>query len=111
MTSRIERVGRAAGPPPEGGVRAAGRRRGRVLALTALVAVLGGLLALRLEPTAATDTLVGRSSETSQATERFHQRFGDDAVVVLVRGSLPNIVLTQNLSRLLGLEGCIAGNK
>jgi hydrophobe/amphiphile efflux-3 (HAE3) family protein len=100
MTGRFERV-----------VGAAGRRPGRVLAIAALVAALGALLALRLEPTAATDTLVGRSTPAFQATERHHQRFGDDAVVILVRGSLPDIVLTQNLSRLLGLEGCIAGNK
>jgi hydrophobe/amphiphile efflux-3 (HAE3) family protein len=91
-------------------VGAAGRRPGRVLAITAVMAVLGGVLALGLSPSAATDTLVGRSSDSFQATERYHDRFGDDSVVVLVRGTLPNIVLTQNLGRLLGLEGCISGN-
>jgi hydrophobe/amphiphile efflux-3 (HAE3) family protein len=39
-----------------------------------------------------------------------HDKFGDDAVYVLVRGDLPRIVLTANLNRLLGLEGCLAGN-
>ncbi len=51
-------------------VRAAGRRPGRVLAIAAVLAAAGALLALRLEPTAATDTLVGRSTDTFQATER-----------------------------------------
>ena len=38
------------------------------------------------------------------------QRFGDDAVYVLVRGDLPRMVLTSDLNRLLGLEGCLSGN-
>src|SRR3954453_23685846 len=89
----------------------ASARPGRVLAITGLIAVLGALAALRLQPTAASDTLVGRGTPAFKATERFHQRFGDDSVIVLVRGTLPNIVLTQNLPKLLGLEGCLAGNK
>ncbi len=68
-------------------------------------------LALTLEPSAATDTLVGRSSEAQQATERYRERFGEQSVVVLVRGDLPNLVLTANIDRLLGLEGCLSGNK
>src|SRR4051794_227683 len=100
MSGRLERV-----------VRAAGRHPGRTLAVAALIAALGALLALRLEPSAATDTLVGRSTDAFQATERFHERFGDDAAVVLVSGELTDIVLTDNLSRLVGLEGCLSGNK
>ena len=100
MTRQLERV-----------VRAAGRRPGRVLAIAAVVAALGALLALRLEPSAATDTLVGRSTDSFQATERLHERFGDDPVAILVRGDLQNIVLTENLGRLVGLEGCLGGNK
>src|SRR5689334_22575470 len=92
-------------------VRAAAARPGRVLAIAAAVALLGALASLGLKPTAATDTLVGRGTDAYQATQRYHERFGDDAVIILVKGSLPNIVLTQNLSRLLGMEGCIAGNK
>src|SRR5205814_1216319 len=69
------RAGRADRPPARGGRRgrtlrgvfqrvvgAAGRRPGRVLAVALLLAVAGGLLATRLQPTAATDTLVGRST-------------------------------------------------
>ena len=39
-------------------------------------------------PSAATSTLAGRSSDTYQATERYRERFGDHAIVVLVRGPL-----------------------
>ena len=92
-------------------MKAAQRRPRRVLLVTAVLAVIGAALSFGLRPSAATDTLVGRSSSTFEATDRYHERFGDDSVVILVRGTLPNIVLTQNLGRLLGLEGCISGNR
>ncbi len=75
-----------------------------------LLAAVGGGLALRLEPSAATDTLVGRGTDSFKATDRYHQRFGEDAVIVLVRGDLSKLVLTSDIERLLGLEGCISGN-
>ncbi|MFN2613056.1 MAG: RND family transporter, partial [Solirubrobacterales bacterium] len=59
---------------------------------------------------AGTDTLVSRDDPTFKSTEAFKQKFGDDAVVVLVRGDLRNTVLTSNLGHLLELEGCLAGN-
>jgi hydrophobe/amphiphile efflux-3 (HAE3) family protein len=92
-------------------VRAAGRRPGRVLLAVALVAGIGAALALRLEPSTAVETLVGKRSESYKATEVYRERFGDHAIVVLVRGDLANLVLTDNLGRLLGLEGCLSGNK
>jgi hydrophobe/amphiphile efflux-3 (HAE3) family protein len=71
---------------------------------------LAGLgLALQLEPSANTDSLVGQSSEAAKATARFHEQFGDEAIVVLVRGSLERTVLTEDLGRLLVLEGCLSG--
>ncbi len=79
--------------------------------MASLVAAFGALLALRLEPSAATDTLVGRGTESFKATEALHEQFGDDAVVVLVRGDLKDLVLTSDLGRLIGLEGCLSGNK
>src|SRR3954451_7852709 len=94
----------------EGIVRAVVRRPGVVVAIVGLLAIGGGLLALGLKPSAATDTLVDRDAATFQGTERFHQRFGDDAVVVLVREDLPHLVLTSDLGRLLGLEACLSGN-
>jgi hypothetical protein len=81
-----------------------------VLAATVLVALVGAVAALRLEPEAGTDSLVGTGSETAEATEDFKQEFGDDPVVVLVRGDLERLVLTENLGTLLTLESCLAGN-
>jgi uncharacterized protein len=81
-----------------------------VLAATVLVALVGAVGALRLEAEAGTDSLVGTGSDAYEATEDFKQKFGDDAVVVLVRGDLERLVLTEELTTLLTLEGCLAGN-
>ncbi len=81
-----------------------------VLALTAALALAGAALALRLEPSAATDTLVDSDSQTFRDTDAFKRDFGDEAVVVLVRGDLGNTLLTEDLGRVLRLEGCLSGN-
>jgi predicted RND superfamily exporter protein len=86
------------------------RRPWPVLALAAVLAVAGTVAATRLSTDAGTDTLVDKDNPTFQATERFKDKFGDDAVVVLVQGELRNLVLTANLGRLLELEGCLSGN-
>ena len=83
-------------------VRASARRPVRVLAIVAVLAIAGCALALRMEPSAEMDTLVGRSADSFQATERYRERFGDHSVIVLARGELPNLVLTSNLGRLIG---------
>jgi uncharacterized protein len=81
-----------------------------VLSAVALLALGGAALALRLEPSSSTDTLVNRSSSTFKATERFKHEFGDEAVIVLVKGNLQRTVLTSDLGRLVSLEGCLSGN-
>jgi hypothetical protein len=91
-------------------VRAVGRRPLAVLLAVGVVALAGAALALRLEPSAATDTLVNRSSQSFRDTDRFKRDFGDEAVVVLVEGDLRRTVLTDDLGRLLRLEGCLSGN-
>jgi uncharacterized protein len=91
-------------------VRGVTRRPLPVLALTAALALGGGALALRLEPSTATETLVDRGSPTFEATQRFKRDFGDEAVLVLVRGELARTVLTSDLGRVLRLEGCLSGN-
>jgi hydrophobe/amphiphile efflux-3 (HAE3) family protein len=73
----------------------------------AVLAAAGLGLALRLSPSAATSTLVGSSGD---ATRVAHEKFGDDAVYVLVRGDLTRMVLTEDLNRLVGVEGCLSGN-
>jgi hydrophobe/amphiphile efflux-3 (HAE3) family protein len=86
------------------------RRPLLVLAVTAVLALGGAVLALRLEPSAATETLVDQGSGTFRDTERFKHDFGDEAILVLVRGDLSRTVLTADLGRLIRLEGCLSGN-
>ncbi|MEJ7825742.1 MAG: MMPL family transporter [Solirubrobacteraceae bacterium] len=85
------------------------RRPALVLAVTAALALAGLALALRLPTDAGIDTLVGTSAQSYPATQTLRARFGDDAIIVLVRGDLRKLLLTQDLERLLGMEGCIAG--
>jgi uncharacterized protein len=76
---------------------------------TVFLCVIATAGALTLGTDASTDTLVDRDSESFAATERFKQQFGDDPVVILVRGDLRQLLLTDNLGRLLNLEGCLSG--
>ena len=69
----------------------------------------GGAFALRLRPTAATDTFVSSSSPEYRATQRFYDSFGEEPVEVLVKGNLQQLVLSSDIDRLLGLENCLAG--
>ncbi len=80
------------------------------LVAVAVIAVAGALLALRLEPSTGTDSLVSQGSDTFEQTERFKQDFGDDAIVVLVEGDLQRTMLTSDLQKLIQLEGCLSGN-
>jgi hydrophobe/amphiphile efflux-3 (HAE3) family protein len=92
-------------------VMGAAARRPMVIGLAVgVLAIAGAVAALRLEPTAATDTLVGKGSSSFGATERLHQRFGDEPVYVLVREPITQLALTSDINRVLGLEGCISGN-
>src|SRR5215212_9173150 len=81
-----------------------------VLAVTAVLALGGAVLALRLDTSAATSTLVNRGSDTYRDTERFKRDFGGEAILVLVRGDVQKTVLTSDLGRLIRLEGCLSGN-
>src|SRR4029077_1235947 len=67
-------------------------------------------LALRLPPTAAASTLVSSSSSDYVQTQRFYARFGEEPIEVLVKGDLQKLVLSSDIERLLGLEGCLSGN-
>jgi uncharacterized protein len=99
LPAGLERVARAA----------AARPLPVLLAVLALAAG-GGALALGLQPSTGADTLASRSSPQLRATDALHRRFGDDAVVVLVREHVSQLVLTDDLGRLIRLEGCLAGN-
>jgi uncharacterized protein len=88
----------------------AARRPRLVLALALVLGVGGAVLALGLHTSAATDTFVGRSSASYKATQRFYESFGEEPVEVMIQGSLRQLVLSSDLERLVGLEGCLSGN-
>jgi uncharacterized protein len=91
----------------------AGRAARRPLLTLGLLGVLGigcAVVALGLRPTASTDTLVGKSSATYKDTQGFYARFGEEPVEVLVKGDLRKLVLSSDIDRLVGLEGCLSGN-
>src|SRR4051794_21316751 len=78
-----------------------------VLGGLAIVVAAAAFLATRLEPAASTDSLVGKGSDSYKATQRFNKEFGGESVVVLVRGHLDRLVLTQNRDRIASLEVCL----
>ncbi len=81
-----------------------------MLAIAVLLGLGAAGLALRLKPSAATSTFVSSSSPDYQATQRFYRSFGEEPIAVLVKGNLQQLVLSSDLERLLGLEGCLSGN-
>src|SRR5258707_11053222 len=88
---------------------AAARRPVLTLGVVLALAVAGGLLALGLEPDAGTGTFVSSSSASFKATESDHQHFGGDAVVILIKEPLTDLVETKDLATLSQLEACLAG--
>ena len=69
----------------------------------------GIFAATRLDTNAGTDTLVSKGSSEYQATQDFHQKFGDEPVIVLAKEDLRKLVLTKDLEPLFELEECFAG--
>ncbi|HEV3318666.1 MAG TPA: MMPL family transporter [Solirubrobacteraceae bacterium] len=80
------------------------------LALAMTLALAGAALALGLSPSASTSTFVSSSSPQYRATQRYYQSFGEEPVDVVVRGSLQQLLLSSDIDRLVGLEGCLSGN-
>jgi uncharacterized protein len=76
-----------------------------------IVALTGAgiFAATRLDTSAGTDTLVSKGSSEFKATQGFHQDFGDEPVIVLVKEDLRKLVLTRDLEPLFELEECFAG--
>jgi uncharacterized protein len=81
-----------------------------VLAIAVVLALGAAALALRLHPTAATSTFVSSSSSQYRATQDFYKSFGEEPIAVLVKGDLQQLVLSADIDRLVGLEGCLSGN-
>ncbi|MEJ7876583.1 MAG: MMPL family transporter [Solirubrobacterales bacterium] len=84
-------------------------RPGPVIAFAVLLAILGVVGALSLKPNGEVDTLVDKDSDTYAATEELKEKFGDDPIIVLLKGDLEQFVLTEDLQRILFLESCLAG--
>jgi uncharacterized protein len=89
---------------------AAARRPVAALLIVVALGLAGGALALRLAPTTGESTFVSSGSQAFKATEDFHRRFGDDAIVVLIQEKLTNLVDSADLGRLIAFEGCLGGN-
>ena len=80
-----------------------------MLAITAVVAVGAAVGATQIPTDAGVDTLADSDSATYVATQEVREGFGEEPVVVLVKGELPQLLLTQNIFKLLRLEGCLSG--
>jgi uncharacterized protein len=87
----------------------AARHARSLLVVTAVVAVAAAVGATHLPTDAGVDTLVDSDSATAQATEQVREDFGEEPIVVLAKGELPQLILSDNLFKLLRLEGCLAG--
>ena len=90
-------------------IAAATRRPVATVVIVAVLAAGGGLLALSLRPSAGIDTFVSQSSPSYRATVDDQRHFGQDAVIVLIHESLPDLVQTKDLATLTELEACFAG--
>lgn len=80
-----------------------------LVAVSVALAIVAAVGATQLPTDAGVDTLVDSDSPTAEATRQVREDFGEEPVVVLVKGELPQLVLTDNLFRLLRLEGCLSG--
>ncbi len=85
------------------------RRPWIVIGLIVALTGAGIYAATQLETNAGTDTLVSSGSSEFKATERFHEDFGDEPVIILVEEDLRKLVLTEDLQSLFELETCLAG--
>jgi predicted RND superfamily exporter protein len=81
-----------------------------VIAVAIVLGLGGAGFALRLHPSAAESTFVSSSSSSYKATQRYYESFGEEPVAVLVKGNLQQLVLSSDIDRLVGLEGCLSGN-
>jgi len=88
----------------------AARRPVLVLVLATVLGLAGAALALGLSPSAAESTFVSSSSPEYGATQKFYKSFGEEPIEVLVKGNLQQLVLSDDIDRLVGLEGCLSGN-
>jgi hydrophobe/amphiphile efflux-3 (HAE3) family protein len=87
----------------------AARHARAVIAVSVVLAIVAAAGATRLPTDAGVGTLTGSGSATAEATRQVRETFGEEPVVVLVKGELPKLLLGDDLFRLLRLEGCLSG--
>lgn len=80
-----------------------------LLAATALAAVAAAIAATQIPTDAGVGTLTDADTSAYRATQQVREEFGEEPVVVLVKGELPQLILTRNIFKLLRLEGCLSG--
>ena len=80
-----------------------------VIVAAVLLALIGAVAALKLEADRSPDSLVDKGSSTYTETQDFYKQFGDEPVEVLVKGDLRQLLLTDNIGKLLALESCLSG--
>src|SRR3954469_13595790 len=80
-----------------------------VIVAAVLLTLMGAVAALRLQADRRPDSLVNRGSGTYAATQALYVQFGGEPVEILVRGDLRQLLMTDNVGRLLALEGCLSG--
>jgi hydrophobe/amphiphile efflux-3 (HAE3) family protein len=88
----------------------AARRPRLAIAVAIVLGLAGTVFALRLHPSAATSTLVSSSSPEYKETQRYYANFGEEPIAILVKGNLQQLMLSSDIDRLVGLEGCLSGN-
>jgi hydrophobe/amphiphile efflux-3 (HAE3) family protein len=98
------------GRRPFGAIAAWSVRHARaVLVIAGLVAIAAAVAATQVDTDAGLGTLVDKGDPTYEATQKVRGEFGEEPVVVLVKGSLPKLLLGKDLFKLLHLEGCLSG--
>jgi hydrophobe/amphiphile efflux-3 (HAE3) family protein len=80
-----------------------------VIVAAVLLTLIGAVAALRLQADRSPSSLVNKGSGTYAATQSFYDEFGGEPVEILVKGDLRQLLLTNNLGRLLALESCLSG--
>lgn len=87
----------------------AARHARPLLFASVVLAIAAAVGATQLPTDAGVDTLVDSGSPTAEATQQVREDFGEEPIVVLVKGELPELILGDDLFRLLRLEGCLSG--
>jgi hydrophobe/amphiphile efflux-3 (HAE3) family protein len=87
----------------------AARHARLLLAACLLLALAAGVAATQIPTDAGVGTLVDSDTGSYRATQQVRETFGEEPVVVLVEGDLQRLILTDNVFRLLRLEGCLSG--